>query len=430
MTEHKPSFSTAFAVIALVTIVGMSSAFGFLGGMIGANPELAGSVLSMFSQEYARKYQEDLAAGSLQPKSDAAAPTLMPTEEERTIAVVEKASPAVVSIVIAKDMPVYEQYYANPFGNDDFFQQFFGDNPGFQVPQMRQKGMEKKDIGAGTGFLVTDDGYIVTNRHVVMDEAAEYTVVLQDESKHAAKVVGRDTANDIAVLKIEGTGFPHLQFGDSDSLKVGQRVIAIGYALGQFGNSVSTGVISGLRRSIQASNGMAKPEDLYDVIQTDTAINPGNSGGPLLNLKGEVIGVNVAIVQGSQNISFALPANDVKRVIETVKVGGKISRAWLGVRYVMINKDIKAQNQLGVDYGALVVRGEQQTDLAVSPGSPADVAGIVENDIILEADGKKLTESYPLALAIRKLGPGDKVTLKVLHKGKEKMLEVTLTERQ
>jgi serine protease Do len=428
MTEHKNPLSTTQAVVALVIAVGVSSLFGFLGGMVGANRELSSTLLSSFSPKLGERYLAalDAPAAPTPPKP----PALPQSEEEMTVAAVETASPAVVSIVVAKDMPVYEQYNANPFGNDDFFQQFFGDNPAFQMPQVRQKGTEKKDIGAGTGFIVTEDGYIVTNRHVVIDEAAEYTVVLQDGSKHDAKVIGRDPSNDIAVLKIEGTGLSHLAFGDSDAIKVGQRVIAIGYALGQFGNSVSTGVVSGLKRSIQASNGMTKPEDLYDVIQTDTAINPGNSGGPLLNLKGEVIGVNVAIVQGSQNIGFALPANDVKRVIETVKTGGKISRAWLGVRYVMVNKDIKKQNQLSVDYGALVVRGDQQTDLAVPPGSPADLAGIEENDIILEAGGKKLTEEYPLALAIRGFGPGDKVTLKVLHKGKEKTVDVTLAERK
>ncbi|HSD12598.1 MAG TPA: PDZ domain-containing protein, partial [Patescibacteria group bacterium] len=167
-----------------------------------------------------------------------------------------------------------------------------------------------------------------------------------------------------------------------------------------------------------------------DFLQTDAAINPGNSGGPLLNLKGEAIGVNVAIVQGSQNIGFALPINDVRKVVDSVAKGGKISRPFLGVRYVMITKEFQDKNQLPVDHGALVARGQDSTELAVAPGSPADLAGIVENDIILEVDGKPLAEDYPLFVAVARHDAGDKVTMKILHKGQQKTVEVTLGERK
>ena len=251
-----------------------------------------------------------------------------------------------------------------------------------------------------------------------------------DGQKYEATVLARDPVNDIALLKINKDGLPVVKLGDSDSLKVGQTVIAIGNALGEYRNTVSKGVVSGLKRDITAGGAIGQAEQLSGVIQTDAAINPGNSGGPLLNLKGEAIGVNVAIVQGSQNIAFSLPINDVRKVIDSVEKYGKILRPWIGVRYVMVNKELKDKNQLPVDYGVLVVRGETNTDLAVVPGSPADKAGIVENDIVLEIDGKKLEGDYTLSKAIANYNVGDKLKVKIYHKGEEKTLEITLEERK
>jgi S1-C subfamily serine protease len=353
-------------------------------------------------------------------------------EESSVIGAVEKVSPAVVSIIVSKDLPVIERYYSNPSQDNDFFQQFFGDDfGGFfgqGIPRYRQNGTEKQEIGGGTGFIITSDGYIITNKHVVSDEEADYTVLMNDESKHEAKVLARDSATDLAVLKIEGKNLPTVELGDSSGLKVGQSVIAIGNALGEFRNTVSTGVISGLSRSITAGGAGFGSEELTGVIQTDASINPGNSGGPLLNIAGQVIGINTAIAQGAQNIGFAIPINEIKNSIESVKKNGKIVRPWLGVRYVLINKDIKEQNKLKYDYGALVVRGDQRTDLAIIPGSPADKAGITENDIILELNGEKITEENPLAKAISKLKAGDEITLKISHKGEEKNIKVKLEE--
>jgi serine protease Do len=322
-----------------------------------------------------------------------------------------------------------EQVMIDPFGGDYFFRQFFGG--GFQVPQYRQNGTEEQRIGAGTGFFVSADGYIVTNRHVVADEAAEYTVIAADGTKRIAAVLDRDSVNDIAVLKVqpgEGETFSFVPFGDSDRLRVGETVVAIGYALGEYDNSVSRGIVSGLRRSITAGGGL-RVESLFDLVQTDTAINPGNSGGPLLNLKGEAVGVSVAVDQGGQNIGFALPVNEVRRVFESVRDTGRISRPWLGVRYVMIDDQMVEDNRLGVDHGALVIRGERNTDLAVAPGSPADKAGIAENDIILRVGGEEVTANRPLAAALSRFKSGDKVKLAVLRKGAEMEVEVTLEER-
>ena len=365
---------------------------------------------------------------SLPSSSQGSSFTPSSSHEDAVVKTVKAAQPAVVSIVISKDVPVIERYYSN--GNLDPFSQFFGNGifPPFQVPQLRQNGTEKKEIGGGSGFLVSSDGLIVTNKHVVSEEGAEYTVFLNDGTKHEAKLVARDPVNDIAVIKIEASRLPFLEFADSSSLQVGQSVIAIGNALGEFKNTVSTGVVAGLSRSITAGDATGSSDELNEVIQTDAAINPGNSGGPLLNLSGRVIGVNVAIAQDSQNVGFALPANEVKATVESVQKNGKITRAYIGVRYTQITPAIKEKNKLSVEYGALVIRGETPEELAVIPGSPANKAGIVEGDIILEADGKKLEGTTTLSSVIAKKQPGDTVSLKVLSKGEEKTVSVKLEE--
>ncbi len=343
------------------------------------------------------------------------------SQEDLVVNAVKKAKPAVVSVIITKDVPILEQYYEDPFRD------FFGGQSPFQVPKFRENGTEKKEVGGGSGFIVSEDGYIVTNKHVVSDEKAEYTVFLNDGEKYTAKVIARDSLNDIAILKIEAKDLPYLKFANSDKLEIGQSAIAIGSPLVEFKNSVSVGVVSGLSRSIVAGDGFGKSEQLEGVIQTDAAINPGNSGGPLLNLKGEVIGVNVAVAS-AENIGFSLPANLVKTVFDSVKEHGKIIRPYLGVRYAQINEAFKKANNLKVDYGIIVIRGVKPEELAVIPGSPADKAGLKENDIILEIDGEKITEEVNFARIVAEKKVGEKLKLKVLAQGKEKEIEVTLEE--
>lgn len=367
----------------------------------------------------------DLKAQNLQESSN-----FNPTAEEAaTIQAVEKNTQAVVSIVISEDVPVIEKYYIrqNPFeGMNDPFGLFDPNAFGFEVPQYRQNGTEKQRVGAGTGFIIRSDGLIVTNKHVVANAEAEYSVFMHDGAKYDAKVLASDPVNDLAFLKIEAKDLPIATLGNSDHLKVGQTTIAIGYALGKFDNSVSKGIVSGLGRSIIAGGYGTSTEKLDDIIQTDTAINQGNSGGPLLNSAGEVIGVNVAIVQGSQNIGFAIPVNEVKEAVESLDKTGKIERPMIGLRYMLITKELAEQNKLPVDYGALVVRGEQATDLAVAPGGPADMAGIVENDIILEVEGVRIDENNDLRKTVLQYNVGDKIKMKILHKGEEKEVEVVL----
>jgi len=406
-------FLTSFLSVLLIVLLGAGLVWHY-----------RGNLFEYFAKEYLREAQsENGVDGGQASEKNLENPTIF-SQEHFVINAVKKTNPAVVSIIISKEVPKYETYIdpnqqMNPFGN-----LFPGFN--FNIPQYRQNGTEKKDIGGGSGFFVSSDGLIVTNRHVVDQKDVEYTVFTNDGKKHSAKVVARDPVLDIALIKIDGSDFPSLSLGNSDTLEVGQNVIAIGNALGEYRNTVSVGVVSGLARSITAGDSSGSVETLDHVIQTDAAINPGNSGGPLLDLSGNVIGVNVAIAQGSQNIGFALPINSIKGVIESVKATGKIIRPYLGLRYVAITPEMEQANNLTVDYGVLVKAGKDTNELAVIPGSPADKAGIVENDIILEIDGVKLDDKTNLASIIREKNVGQVVNLKILHKGAEKNVSVTL----
>ncbi len=344
-------------------------------------------------------------------------------EELATISAVNKAAPAVVSIVVTQEVSRYITQWSP-------FEEFFGEKWPFkfEIPQPEQMPQrEKQQVSRGTGFIISSNGLILTNKHVVSEKDADYSVITNEGKTLPAKVLATDPINDIAIIKIEGQNFPYLKLGDSDKLEIGQTVIAIGFALGEFRNTVTKGVVSGIGRRVTAGGG-GRAEQLENVIQTDAAINPGNSGGPLLNLNGEVIGINTAMSLEGQLIGFAIPINEAKYVVESVKKFGKIVRPFLGVRYILLNETIARTNKLPVDYGALIVRGETTTDFAVTPGSAADKAGLQENDIILELNGEKITQENSLARMMQKFKPGDEITLKVLSKGKEKIIKVVLGE--
>jgi serine protease Do len=400
----------AIFILAILISSSFGAVFGFIGGSLGQKA-LNSKVFGKLS----------FLGGQQSSKSANIVKQQIVEEDSAVIDVVDKSSPAVVSIVISKDVPKVRGFSGDPF------EYFFG------IPSQEsqgQDGTQKQTIGGGTGFFITSDGMVVTNKHVVSDTTADYTVITNDGKEHSAKVLARDPVNDIAVIKIDGDSYPVLNLGGSDTLKIGQTVVAIGNSLGEFSNTVSKGIISGLKRTVTAGGGLGESETLTNIIQTDAAINPGNSGGPLLDINGDVIGINVAMAQGAQNIGFAIPSNQIKRIIDQVKTTGKITTPYMGVRYVPVDDTLQKENSLPYNYGVLVARGQKITDFAVIPGSPADKAGIVENDIILEADGKKIDDKNTLTSIISEHNVGDSLTLKVWHKGDVKNITVALEERK
>jgi S1-C subfamily serine protease len=274
------------------------------------------------------------------------------------------------------------------------------------------------ESGIGTGFIVDPNGLIITNSHVVNDPNGEYSVVLKDGTTYSVDKIHLDEYSDIAILEITARNLPTVEFGDSDSLKVGQKAIAIGNALGRFDNTVTVGVISGTAREVQASSGFGQRKTYENVIQTDAALNPGNSGGPLLNSSGQVIGVNVATTLGAENIGFAIPVNVVKPILASFIEKGKIVRPYLGVSYVLITKELaKSRN---MPEGAYVS--------SVMQNSPADKAGLKRGDIILKVNNEKITGENTLSKVISTLEVGDKVTLTIDRSGKELTISATLAE--
>ena len=323
-------------------------------------------------------------------------------EESAVISVVEKVSPSVVSIAIE---------------NRQLFDPFFG------LPQRRDG-----ESGIGTGFVVGADGLVITNKHVVSQENEKYIAIIRDsggeEKKYEVKKIHRDPFNDLALLQIDpstssGQVLKAVELGDSDHLKVGQKVIAIGNALGQFENTVTVGIVSGLGRGVAPVDPLTGvAERLDDLVQTDAAINPGNSGGPLVNISGQVIGINTAVAS-AENIGFALKINIAKQLIDDfVKSGGKIVRPMLGVRYSHISRDTALLNE--------VPEGELVRELVSS--SAADKAGIKVGDIITHFDGQKLGDENSLASLIRTKKVGDVVKIRVWRDGKTLDLTATLEE--
>lgn len=283
--------------------------------------------------------------------------------------------------------------------------------------------------GGGTGFIITSDGLIVTNKHVVDDPAAEYTIFLADGRNFTPEILAKDPFQDLAILRIQSSGLPVVELGDSDRLQVGEWAVAIGNALAQFENTVTVGVISAKDRQLQATSGGAS-ERLEGLLQTDAAINAGNSGGPLLNLKGQVVGVNTAVAAKgvAEGIGFAIPINAVKNSINQVKKTGKISRPYLGVRYIPITKEIAKLNNFSVDFGALIASGQGRGEVGVLPNSPAAKAGLRENDIITHISGDRIDENHSLARLLGNHNIGDEVELTVMREGRELKLKARLEE--
>jgi serine protease Do len=394
----------------LVTIIILSIIFGSLGGIAGT--------LYAFKSPGLQKYLTSGNSASATLKQ-----SISLTEDSAIIDVVKKASPSVVSVVISKDLNKIPGFGTSPFDQDPFFNFFGRSNP--STPNSSTPNVQP--IGAGSGFFVSNDGTIITNKHVVDDPQASYSVITNDGKKYDAKVLTRDPVSDLAILKIDVKNSSHLDLADSGAIQIGQRVIAIGNSLGQYQNTVTSGIVSGIGRKITAGGAQGE-EQLEGVIQTDAAINPGNSGGPLLNISGQVIGINTAIDREGQLVGFAIPSSDASKAVASFQKNGRIIRPFLGVRYIIITPAMAEQQNLPRNYGALVIRGSTATDFAVLPGSPADKAGISENDIILKVDGTRLDEENNLSKLLKNSSVGDTVTLRIYHKGDEKDVKVTLGE--
>lgn len=296
-------------------------------------------------------------------------------------------------------------------------------------------GQSQNQSAAGTGMIISKDGYILTNRHVVPAGTTSITVTLTDGTSYDnVSVVGRTSANDsldVAVLKIKdlkGKQLSSVVFGNSGQASVGDAVVAIGNALGEFQNTVTSGIISGFGRSVTAGGGSydASTEDLVNLIQTDAAINEGNSGGPLVNLNGQVIGINTAIASDAQNIGFAIPIDDVKGLIGQVLKTGKFQRPFLGVRYVQLTKELAEQYGIKQTSGAYIIPRAISGQPGVVSGSPAANAGLQAGDVITKIDTTRLTTNYGLSTALNKYQPGDKVSLTVVRDGKTMTISAKL----
>ena len=315
------------------------------------------------------------------------------TKEEEDIASVSaKVAPSVVSIITTSHSSIYRY------------------------------GAEEQ--GAGTGIIVSSDGYVMTNKHVV-NGASSVQVLLSDGTSYPdARVIGADPLNDIAFLKIPDVkDLQAAELGDSTSIRVGQRVVAIGNTLGEYQNTVTSGIISGTGRPIAAENGNSV-EALTDLIQTDAAINPGNSGGPLLNIKGQVIGVNTAIVEGAQGIGFAIPIGATKGALKGVLKGGPVEHAFLGVNYVQVTAEVKKQYGLSVSKGAYVFNDGSQS--AIVSGGPADKAGIKDKDIITKVGEVEVGSRGSVASLVAEYAPGDTIELTILRGDRTLTVKVTL----
>lgn len=403
---HSQSPKHAAIVSTVITVV-VSLVFGATGGVLATRLTVTDTPASSPTTVETRSY----------------------VEESQLIDAQNKVAPAVVSIVEYQDLSQMQQFYFNPFGFNPYTDVQSDENTPTKV-------------GGGTGFIVTADGLVMTNKHVVSDTNGFFEVVLNDGTTYAAQVVARDSLNDLAFVQItpkEGEensdaaqrigSLPVVEFGDSDALQVGQHVLAIGNALAQYDNTTTAGIVSATGRKITASDSYNQnAETLTGLIQTDAAINPGNSGGPLVNFDGQVVGINTAIDTQATGIGFAIPINDAKPLLASYQKNGRIVRPMLGVRYIILNAQRAKQLGLTVSYGALLVGDDSTGEFAVVPGSPADTAGLEKGNVILAVNDQKITEDFPLQNALAGYSVEDTVTLTVWVSGEEKKIDITLTE--
>lgn len=331
--------------------------------------------------------------------------------EKAFVEIAKRVTPAVVNISTTKTMKGMEKGQLSPFFNDPFFRRFFGD----EFLREHEMPRKRKEQSLGSGVIVSDDGYIVTNNHVV-EGADEIKVVLSDRREFVGKVVGADPKTDLAIVKIKAGDLPSIVWGDSDQIEVGEFVLAIGSPFG-LNQTVTSGIISAKGR---ANVGIA---DYEDFIQTDAAINPGNSGGALVNIRGELIGINTAIFTrsgGYMGIGFAVPSNMAKTVMDSLVKEGRVTRGWLGVYIQDITPELAKQFKLSTNRGALV------SD--VMEGSPADKAGLQRGDVILHYNGKEVENNSHLRNMVAQTPVGRTIDVKVIRDGRTEILKVVIGE--
>jgi serine protease Do len=376
-----------YGFVAAVVVVGLAS--GFLGGWYAADRHS-------------------------NPTSTSTQKEIVSSESQLINSIAKKVSPSVVSVNVTS-----QSTGATPFGF----------------------GQTQPQESAGTGIIISSNGLVITNRHVVPQGTTSVSVTLADGTQlDNVKVVGRTNTSDsldVAFLKIgdtKGKKLTPATLGDSSKVQVGDRVVAIGNALGQFQNTVTSGIISGYGRTVQASDqgsDVSSSENLQDLLQTDAAINSGNSGGPLVNASGEVIGINTAVAGNAQSIGFAIPINDVSGLVKNVLKTGKFEQPYLGVRYVSLTNDIAGQLQLKITRGAYVIPADQNGGQdPVLSGSPAAKAGIKGGDIIQAVNGVNIDDNHSLTALLDRNSVGDQITLKVLRDGKTLNVSVALTAAQ
>lgn len=391
-----PKSDPARAGLLAVVFVAIALFGGFIGGYVGSRNSNGLSSSNLSGQK-----------------------KIVTSQSQLISQIAKKVGPSVVSINVSITS-ASPQDSLSPFGS--------------AAPQSQE--------AAGTGIIISGSGLIVTNRHVVPDGTTRVSVTLSDGTElKDVSVLGRTGASDsldVAFLKINDTKKHKLTpatIGDSATVQVGDDVVAIGNALGQFQNSVTSGIISGYARSVQASSGGGNnpltgssdaTENLDNLFQTDAAINEGNSGGPLVNLNGQVIGINTAIAGNAQNIGFSIPINDVKGLINQVLTTGKFERAFLGVHYVLLTPDIANHYKIGVQSGAFIVPAADPAQPSVVAGSPAEKAGLQENDVITQVDNDKVDKTHSLTSLLDQYKPGDGVSLTVIRDGKSQKVDVKL----
>ncbi len=405
MTEFKPPSRRIVIAFCLIA----STVFG----------ALAGGLTTIFLTTHLKRLiVGDLRNGQMSQRAVESRIVELIEDETASIAVVEQVTPAVVSIIVKKNSGDLEGYQ----------KQYFFDNPLYQTQALEDGSVSALvEVSSGTGFFVTSDGYVLTNRHVVSEENGLFFVVTNDGEELPATLVDIDPLQDIAILHVEGEAFATVTLADSEDIRIGQTVIAIGNTLSEFRNTVTKGVVSGINRRVTAGDAY-NSEVIEQAIQTDAAINPGNSGGPLINLLGEVIGINTAVSFHGESVAFAIPINEAKRAVEDVQLYGRILRPWLGIRYVLVIPKQGIEEEQPYEVGAFIVSGEQPGEIGVFEGSPADLAGIQEGDVIIAVNGTPFTQDEALAESISVFRPGDVVKVSVLRDQTILELSITLAE--